>query len=371
MFKLLSHSIYTADINCDDEEFYCPFYDGDPNSRQIYVDNLDGGLLRTIPVGIDAYWVDYDPIRRCLFVATQPAPGLIQQLALDGTVLDTYDLSDQGAITVYGLATNTPEPVTIALVSLGGAGILLRRRGAPRKRGVARNLLPMLLVVLCAPGLVQASITITVKPSGSYTVSVGGTSTLVDTYTLTYDAGQYTLGALIVDVGLPAGKGGSNPFQGAWIALVPPKNVYKTFLTPTKDDADMWLDPSDATHVNVADSHFLPPGIGTWPVAVLVPYEANDKSIYNPGNVNGDYVLGTGPLSVAVAVPNERKTRVMEVLRVGVIRGHPVWVHDQSADDMGHSVVHQYILIPEPGTLALLGAGAWLWFGKKRRSDAS
>ena len=72
----------------------------------------------------------------------------------------------------------------------------------------------MVLALLCAPALVQASITYTVTPSGSYTVSVGSTTTVVDIYTVTYDAGPVRLlGAFVVDVGLYAGRGASDPFQ--------------------------------------------------------------------------------------------------------------------------------------------------------------
>ena len=120
MSNPLSHGMYTADINRDDEEIYC-LYGMDPSDSTVYVDDLDGALLRTISVTISPfpYWVDYDPVRRHLFVATLPAPGLIQELSLDGTLLDTYDMGDQGLITIYGMATNIPEPVTITLVGLG------------------------------------------------------------------------------------------------------------------------------------------------------------------------------------------------------------------------------------------------------------
>ena len=125
------------------------------------------------------------------------------------------------------------------------------------------------------------------------------------------------------------------------------------------------LTPPDATKIYEADTHFLPPGMRDWPVAVVKPFETNDKSIYNPGNVDGDYAVGTGSLTVAVALPKDVRHHVMDVMRVGVIHGTYVWLHDQSADDLG-IVADRYILLPEPGSLAILAAGAGLWLGKKR-----
>ena len=203
----------------------------------------------------------------------------------------------------------------------------------------------------------------TITPTGTYTVTLGTSETIVDVYKLTFDAGPgRTLGAIVLDIGTIGGHGGDDPFQ-AWY-VIGGKKGETIGMTPTQDDADDWLyaDPPDGTNCYQADTHFLPEGFADWAPVVVSPTEGNDASIYDEGVLGsgmGDYRAGAGSLSVAAAVPAAEERRVIDIVQVGVIRGTTIrypWCDSRCATDQGY-VTNELFLIPEPATLSLLVAG--------------
>ena len=207
----------------------------------------------------------------------------------------------------------------------------------------------------------QAAMTFTVTLTGSYAVTVGSIETIIDVFKATFDAGEgRTIGALVFDVGAAAADPNDpsdpntydSPFQVSYKyhRTVPPPHVDLDVMTPTADDIAGWGSPYEET-----DTHFLPAGISDWSPVVTLPTETNDGSISNPPYDPGGYKLGLGSLSVAISVPEAYRTRTMDVVQVGVIRGAIVYGKSGSADDLG-AVTNEdfYVGVPEPATLSLL-----------------
>jgi hypothetical protein len=234
------------------------------------------------------------------------------------------------------------------------------------------------LLATAAPAVIVHTITY----EGTYTVGIG-TMPIVDVYKVNFAVVDPSnpgllLGSFVLEIGQNAGdpvyaqgvptdpntdpNTYNNPFQGAW------KSGGKTpitQLTPTRDDANTWLSPPDASKLYECDSSFLPPGILTWAPAVVNPTEVNNASVYNPAGVD-DYVAGVGNLRCAVAVPNENRVTEMDVLMVGVIRGTTVYCYTGSADELGRTTKERF-LIPEPATFGVLAMGAMGLINRRRR----
>ena len=232
----------------------------------------------------------------------------------------------------------------------------------------------LLLVVTSAP----AQITHTVTYLSSYTLGLGSRPT-IDVYKVSFDAGSgRVLGSFILDVGakadpdpndpndpnthLPDPNVYQDPFQAGWQYRVGKNWVIG--ITPTKDDADLWLMPPDTSMCYESDTYFIPAGIGGWAPSVVLPTESNDESIYYPAWPE-DYAAGKGTLQVAVAVPVENAVRAMDTIHVGVIRGTTVYCKSHSANQQGETT-YETFLVPEPGSMSLLGLAALALLRRKR-----
>jgi hypothetical protein len=248
------------------------------------------------------------------------------------------------------------------------------------------------LVATMVLGLLAAAapavIVHTVTPMGSFTVGIGS-APIVDVYKITFtvvDPNQDdpSVGSLVLEIGQNAGDPSyaqgipapdpnlvfNNPFQGAFRTG---GKVAVTNLTPTRNDANTWLMPPDASKLYECDSSFLPSGILTWAPAVVNPLEVNDGSVYTPPGVD-DYVAGVGNLRLAVAVPNEWRGvygATIDAAMVGVIRGTTVWCYTGSADSLGATTKERFLvggIIPEPATLSVLAMGVLGLLGRRRRT---
>jgi hypothetical protein len=186
------------------------------------------------------------------------------------------------------------------------------------------------------------------------------------------------MGSLVLEIGVNAGDPSfaqgipvdpndpnvyNNPFQGAW--RLGGKTPI-TQLTPTREDANTWLSPPDASKLYETDSSFLPPGILTWAPAVVNPVEVNDSSVYSAGD--DDYRAGVGNLRCAVAIPNANRTASIDAVMVGVIRGTTVYLYTGSADELGRTTKERFVVIPEPATLSVLAMGLLGLLGRRRRT---
>ncbi|MFA6134638.1 MAG: PEP-CTERM sorting domain-containing protein [Phycisphaerae bacterium] len=219
------------------------------------------------------------------------------------------------------------------------------------------------VVVICAFAAVsQAGITYCWIPSGTYTViASGNTTTIVDVYTVQFDAGTgRTIGAINFVVGnadiqpaegwyydaneelvfdpnktIPGAGVGAEPFQ-----------VTKTnyTLTPSYNDG---MTLATATNMRQADTHLLNFAmVGS----VAEPYETNDVSLGTR--------FGVGGLGVIKGIDVASRAQIMNIIQVGVIHGgEAVWITGSVADDLGVSTQFAY-LIPEPATMSLLALGA-------------
>jgi hypothetical protein len=190
--------------------------------------------------------------------------------------------------------------------------------------------------------------------TGSYTLGLGS-GPVIDVYTIRFDAGPgHVVGSIVVDIGLMIGDGGYDPVQNGWVAAGKSGSVIN--LTPTADDAALWLTPPDSSKCYETDSYFIPAGIGTWEVTIYRPTESNDASIYTAGA--DDYVCGKGSMYVATAPIGDDRVQALDVAQLGVVHGEYVWFYDHSsANELGETTYEKF-LVPEPVTVGMLALGA-------------
>jgi hypothetical protein len=247
-----------------------------------------------------------------------------------------------------------------------------------------RRAIPILALVVgftCVAA--QATITTTISYVGTYTIGLGA-GPVVDVYKVHMHTNVGVLGALVIEIGWSAGEpcyamgipvdpndpnSYDNPFQAWWTSYGKSGNVQR--LTGSEDEAAVWLTPPDSSKCYEADTRFLPADIGTWGPAIYNPKEDNDGSIYDGGTE--DYFVGVGRLGVAVGLQNylrEIYGADMDVALVGVVRGTTVYLYTGSADSFGITTKER-MLVPEPVTLTLLGAGSLCLARRRRIGPAS
>jgi hypothetical protein len=216
--------------------------------------------------------------------------------------------------------------------------------------GRAILILALVLGFTCVSA--QATVTLQFVYVGTYTVGLGS-NPIVEVWKIAVDAGEgNTVDSLIAAIGTGAGLGYDDPFQAAWHTS---GKTAQTWLTPTQEDANAVLLPLDSSKCYECDTRFLPAGIGTWAPAAQNPTESNDASIY--GVYDDDYVAGAGSLSVAAAVPMALRTRLLDVVQIGIIRGTTV----------AGVINGETFVSPDPATVLLLGPGAVMLLRRRRQ----
>ncbi|MFA6134636.1 MAG: PEP-CTERM sorting domain-containing protein [Phycisphaerae bacterium] len=218
-----------------------------------------------------------------------------------------------------------------------------------------------LVLGLCAM-VAQAGITYSIGTASTRVVSGSGqTTTTVDVYTVSFDAGAgHVLGAINFAVGnadiqpaegwyydaneelvfdpsktIPGAGVGAEPFQ-----------VNKTTgaMTASYNDG---MALTTTTNMRGTDTHLLNFAmVGS----VAEPYETNDVSLGTR--------FGVGGFGVIKGIDVASRAQIMNIIQVGVIQGgEAVWFTGSLADETGASTNFSFP-IPEPATMSLLALGA-------------
>jgi len=149
---------------------------------------------------------------------------------------------------------------------------------------------------------------------------------------------------------------GHDPFQ-AWVW-----NGTSGTVTATSEAA---AGLGTGTNAYKADSHLLVAGM--WEVTLL-RHEGNDGSLWD-GSSNPMY--GLGSIGLIAAVPVAERGNYIELMQIGIASRTIAYGHLGLWDNLGNVLLEKYymggdtfsvggapIIVPEPATIALLGAGA-------------
>ena len=225
--------------------------------------------------------------------------------------------------------------------------------------------------MLADVGQASGAVTHSTTYVDTYLVTLGGTSTMMPVYQFRLDAGAgRTIASLEIEFGPMVSANSAPLFQAAWMSGGKTPTIH---LTPTKDDAESYLLPLDATKCYEADSHFLSDVYDSgWLSTPVVPTETNDGSLYSPPTPE-DYYAGYGSLYCDVEIPVEDRKQSMDVARIGALwflSGPQLAYHYRAVDDVGQVTE---VWVPEPGTACLMLVGGCLAVYRrgKRRSVAT